>query len=96
MKEQNMVTFNLDKNYKIVQDIDSIYKDDMDDLIDKILPLVDQNKISKEEAYFLLGVLLKHKFKNEIKYYIRNVVGEKPRSRETLFIEASNKVEYAQ
>ncbi len=93
MNEQNTFPFHLDKNYKIIQDIDSLYKDDIDDIVDKVLSLIDQKTIDKKEAYFLLGVLLKYKLKNDIKYYIRDVVGEKPRRRETLFIEASQKVE---
>ncbi len=83
----------LDQNYILKRSDESIYSDEIDEIIETISRLQRKGIINKEEAIVLLKILIKKELKNDFSSVYKSLLGEEKTSKSTLSIDYSKKVE---
>ena len=83
----------LDRDYYEIPKEEDIYFDELDIYLEKIKNALDKGKISRREAAFIMEIILKKTFKNELTDTARIVLGKRQRIKKVLFFQSSNKIE---
>lgn len=88
-----MNILNFDQNYTLKRSDESIYSDEIDEIVETILRLQRKGTINKEEALILLKILINKEVKNRFSALYKSLLGEEKTSKHTLSIDYSRKVE---
>lgn len=88
-----MNILNLDQNYTFKKSDESIYSDEIDEIVETVSRLQRKGIINKEEAMILLKMLINKELKNSFSAVYKSLLGEEKTSKHALSIDYSRKIE---
>ncbi len=88
-----MNILNLDQNYSLKRSDESVYSDEIDEIVETISRLQRKGTINKEEAMILLKILINKELKNNFSADYKSLLGEEKTSKRILSIDYFRKVE---